>query len=760
MKALIHSILIVSGSLFCRNGCAQTIELDSTQIERVAKTCQLWGHINYFHPYLADDSIDWESAFTDAIEQVIEAENPIQFRDAIQHMLDPLQDPATAVVNELPYASREDTVAYPRISFLEDSTLLVTIHDYGDLKNVRQAIDKFAQLQKEMNRAKGAIFDIRSPTAIGDAKGYLSYLMARIEKNFTSETIQLPTLRARFHDGFVPERGTTSGRYTSGFYSQHPKTIEPNPSTVAKPLVFIVNEYAEIPQSVLGLQMAGECQIIATTPLTDASIAEATNFSLSDSVKVVIRTNELLPTTPLEADYSMYSSDSVELITLATKLIRGEEIKYSDNDFNLRKVATPSEDQPQKKRVSPQQKNMYYPDVAHRLLAVAKIWTVIDYFFAYQDLMEDDWNSVLEEYIPRFALASDSLEYHLAVAEMYQHLQDGHGFIRSDVLNEYFGKAAPPVQIHYIENQPVVVSILPDSVHTVQEVEIGDIIISIDGERATDRFDRYAKYTAASNRSWLKNSIAKKLLNGKDSSQLSLQIQQPSGTMKTVTLVRKGTFTRYWQEFGNGRNAQSVTRLINPNIGYADLDRLTTQEVDTMFARFKDTKAIIFDMRGYPNGTAWSIAPYLTPETNVQAANFRRYSPMEINLGNMKRMSFFNQPIPPPKNPTYQGKTFMLIDERTMSQAEHTGLFFKAANETTFIGSQTAGANGDVTNFQIPGNMILYFSGHDVRHINGNQLQQVGLIPDVVAKPTIEGVKAGKDEVLEKAIEHVKNTVG
>ena len=52
----------------------------------------------------------------------------------------------------------------------------------------------------------------------------------------------------------------------------------------------------------------------------------------------------------------------------------------------------------------------------------------------------------------------------------------------------------------------------------------------------------------------------------------------------------------------------------------------------------------------------------------------------------------------------------MLIDERTQSQAEHTGLFFEAANQTKFIGSQTAGANGDVTRFKIPGNVTLSFS--------------------------------------------------
>lgn len=102
-----------------------------------------------------------------------------------------------------------------------------------------------------------------------------------------------------------------------------------------------------------------------------------------------------------------------------------------------------------------------------------------------------------------------------------------------------------------------------------------------------------------------------------------------------------------------------------------------------------------------------------------------------------------------------KGKTVMLIDERTQSQAEHTGLFFEAANGTEFIGSPTAGANGDVTNFMIPGNISLGFSGHDVRHADGRQLQQLGLQPKILVKPTIKGIRAGRDEVLEAAVKYL-----
>ena len=89
----------------------------------------------------------------------------------------------------------------------------------------------------------------------------------------------------------------------------------------------------------------------------------------------------------------------------------------------------------------------------------------------------------------------------------------------------------------------------------------------------------------------------------------------------------------------------------------------------------------------------------------------------------------------------YHGRTVMLIDGRTASQAEGMGMALEAANSTVFIGSPTAGSNGDVTNFYVPGGIRIWFSGQGSRHADGRQLQRVGLQPAVLATPTIAGVR-------------------
>ncbi len=117
----------------------------------------------------------------------------------------------------------------------------------------------------------------------------------------------------------------------------------------------------------------------------------------------------------------------------------------------------------------------------------------------------------------------------------------------------------------------------------------------------------------------------------------------------------------------------------------------------------------------------------------------------------------FEQPLPATSLWRYHGKTVMLTDTRAISQSEHSGLFYRTANGTKFIGGGTTGANGDITHFYAPGNIQIIFTGHDVRWPDGAQLQRVGLVPDVYVEPTIRGVSEGRDEVLDRALEYLRS---
>jgi C-terminal processing protease CtpA/Prc len=78
---------------------------------------------------------------------------------------------------------------------------------------------------------------------------------------------------------------------------------------------------------------------------------------------------------------------------------------------------------------------------------------------------------------------------------------------------------------------------------------------------------------------------------------------------------------------------------------------------------------------------------------------------------------------------------------------------FQTADKVVTVGNQTAGADGDVVIFEYIGGYRTAISGNGVLYPNGTETQRKGIIIDIEIKPTIKGLRQGRDEVLEKAIE-------
>jgi C-terminal processing protease CtpA/Prc len=299
-----------------------------------------------------------------------------------------------------------------------------------------------------------------------------------------------------------------------------------------------------------------------------------------------------------------------------------------------------------------------------------------------------------------------------------------------------------------IEGQPVISHFVDDTLARRGGARVGDVILAVDGEDAHARMRRLARYISASTPQALARIAAIRMTRGAAGTTVKLRVRRAGGVVRELELTRSSGFDL------TGRTGP-MFRVLPRNIGYADLGRLPADQVDSMFEALRDTRAIIFDDRGYPFGTAWPIAPRLTSADQPLAARFARPHPASPDT--TERTTYeFTQVLPHTDKWRYLKPTVMLIDERTISQAEHTGLFFEAANGTKFIGSPTTGANGDVTVVVLPGRVTMSFTGQAVRHADGRRLQRIGLVPDVLVRPTIAGVRAGRDEVLERALRYVE----
>jgi C-terminal processing protease CtpA/Prc len=243
------------------------------------------------------------------------------------------------------------------------------------------------------------------------------------------------------------------------------------------------------------------------------------------------------------------------------------------------------------------------------------------------------------------------------------------------------------------------------------------------------------------------------LLAGPKDTTARLTLRADDGGERDVTLPRN---TIRWQR---PQRTYPVFGVLPEEVGYIDLQRLTVPQVDEAFDAVKGAPGLIFDMRGYPKGTAWAIAPRLT-DKEVVTARFEavQLSGFEWWMG-MRGTRTFDQRTTPSPQWRYRGKVVVLIDGTAISQAEHTCLFLEASTDVTFVGSPTNGANGDITNVVLPGDVVVGFSGQAVRPADGRQLQRFGIQPHVWVALTRAGLRAGRDEVLEAGIRVLREWV-
>lgn len=102
-----------------------------------------------------------------------------------------------------------------------------------------------------------------------------------------------------------------------------------------------------------------------------------------------------------------------------------------------------------------------------------------------------------------------------------------------------------------------------------------------------------------------------------------------------------------------------------------------------------------------------------------------------------------------PASETFTGKVVVFVNENTQSSMEYSAMSFKVGENTVILGSKTAEADGNMTNFNLPGGLLTSISGIGIYYPNGGQTQRIGIVPDIRVSRSIAGIVNKKDELLE-----------
>ncbi|MBP2618056.1 S41 family peptidase [Chryseobacterium jejuense] len=381
------------------------------------------------------------------------------------------------------------------------------------------------------------------------------------------------------------------------------------------------------------------------------------------------------------------------------------------------------------------------------LLELFRYWNYVEYFFPYKYQTDQNWNDVLTEMIPKFINVNNDNDYQLTLAELVTKTDDSHTYLFSPLISLHlYGNRKLPVEYSYAEGKLVITRINDNRFREKTPFNIGDVIYDVNGKTIPQMVNSLGKHVPASN-SWGKVNKVKSKLLFSNSDSLSVKLERNGQNLEVAAktyfvkdiIIKKVPVPQKWKFLDEEKK-----------IGYVNMGVLAKDEVNEMYRELKSSESIIFDLRNYPKLTIIPLSQLLLPQSTV----YYQFNFPETNYPGKfySRKNNIGR-----KNPDYyKGNIIVLVDENTQSQAETTTMMFKQHPKSKVIGSNTSGANGDIIKFRIA-DLDTCFTGLGAYYPDGRETQRIGIIPDILVKPSVEGIKNGKDEVLERALLYIKN---
>jgi hypothetical protein len=326
-------------------------------------------------------------------------------------------------------------------------------------------------------------------------------------------------------------------------------------------------------------------------------------------------------------------------------------------------------------------------------------------------------------------------------------MNDGHIFITYDKDSSF--SAAVPLIFARVKNEIVIKFILDSNLN--RTISKGDVIDSIDHKTALEALQDKEVYISGSPQ-WKEFKGLIELANGYPKSSLTLVINR-DGKKINVTVPR----TIQGVGYRNGGFSDHPLKSGEVAKGLYYVNLLDTADVLTPLMKpLEQARSIIFDLRGYPSqGYAshnifYSLLGHLLTERDK--SRHILHTP-QILYPDYEKVTYDDGgDVYQPETPHLNARIYFLSDASAGSFSENFMGYIKDFKLGTIIGQSTTGSNGNINVFYLPGGYSMTFTGMLVTNQNGNGSHLQGVTPDIPVNPTREGIRQGKDEIIETAI--------
>ncbi|MGG3281012.1 S41 family peptidase [Paenibacillus solani] len=252
--------------------------------------------------------------------------------------------------------------------------------------------------------------------------------------------------------------------------------------------------------------------------------------------------------------------------------------------------------------------NMNFDDTGYRLLSLFRYWNIIEYYYPYKDVIGEDWDQVLLDFIPKIIDGSDYDSYFRTLAELTTKIHDSHAILvgkNREVITDYYGTYRLPVNFIEINNQIVISKVMNKC-----GLEVGDIILTVGDKSIDELLEDRRKYISQSRED--------------TSSLFFLDLFRTEQKNTDVTVIRRGNRMNI-SAVGSQQDIYSRVdtksqAMENGEIYYINVGLLKDGEIDKIMKKRWNTKGLIIDLRNYPSSIiTYELAKYLIPSEKVFA---------------------------------------------------------------------------------------------------------------------------------------------
>lgn len=691
----------------------------NAEIQKLKDFAAIYGVVRYFHPSDENSRINWNQFAAYGTEQVLKTKNQKEFENVLKNLFAPIAP----------------TISFEGKEYQWNQNNLVPVFWIHKGLGIDAKRKKNSFVSRRFNRGNAE-------------KKQFDYVFINLNPEGIYSNVKI-TYEAKSGNG--GESYVYANLYNKGIEKENFKTHQRNPVTSEewekKELIIENNLPVEkINFGLLCTQSDSEFRNVKLwyqnknkdwLPYELPKLTSP-NWKVNNPRLVLERSdNEIKFLDDSENGISPYNVtwDKFVKLNLSNNLnVVIPTVVYSDKENTL-----PKTDKKELTEIQSQLKNTPF----NRDIAIANViisWNIFKHFSPYQDVIKTDWNAVLEKSIKDAFDDKNEYDNYLTLSRFISNFDDGHMSVLYKGLYET-RKFAPKVAVRYINNQLMV----KNTISEVEGIKKGDIITKINHVETQKYIDSLQQYISGSQqyKNWISAQI---LLRGTQNSFIKFQLKNG----KNVTLKRDTEYIPNTDFYT--RDDVTKSKEINAETYYVNMDKLSAKEMEEEIPNIRKHKNLIIDLRGYPRtDQSHLLLNYLYPEDTTKWLCGReiylpdfKYFTEECN-GHRNRSFISDNPL--------KTNNVLLVDERSVSNAEMFTQFVKHYKLATIIGRTTAGANGNRNDIDLLNDFQISFTGLKVINPDGSRFHAIGVQPDIVVNETSEDLKNGKDVYIAKAME-------